>query len=113
MVSTIHVHVMSVELTTETIHLACYRASEAGSTTPYHGKAIPCWSPDDPTGADFEAAQQTDAMGVGWTRRHTESRLKCDLAAPDVVLIQGPQGQPTAPGSEKRVRSRKHKPTLG
>jgi hypothetical protein len=61
---------MSVELITEPIQLACYWASEAGSTTPYHKKAIRCWSPNDPTGADFEAARQTDAMGRLDTEAH-------------------------------------------
>jgi hypothetical protein len=47
------IHVMSAELTTETIQLSCYWATREGDIS-FWGKTIRCWSPNDLTGESFE-----------------------------------------------------------
>jgi hypothetical protein len=42
------IHVMSAELTTETIQLSCYWATREEGEIGFWGKTIRCWSPKDP-----------------------------------------------------------------
>jgi hypothetical protein len=107
-----YVHVMSVELTTETIQLSCYWATRNEGETHFWGKTIRCWSPNDPTGESFEKAHYGIHNAVEWTRQHVHHRLNNDLELLEQSMPREIQSQMTPPNSENRSRSRKRKPTL-
>ncbi|MCJ1407304.1 hypothetical protein MMC19_001375 [Ptychographa xylographoides] len=105
------VHVMSAELTTETIQLSCYWATRREGQISYWGKTIRCWSPNDPTGESFQAAYHGIHNAVQWTRQHVEHRLYNDLELLEQSFPRETPSQMTPPDSDHRSRSRKRKPT--
>jgi hypothetical protein len=106
------IHVMSAELTTETIQLSCYWATRKEGEISYWGKTIRCWSPNDPTGESFGKAHHGIHNAVEWTRLHVQYRLNNDLKLLEQSLPREIQSQMTPPNSDDRSRSRKRKPTL-
>jgi hypothetical protein len=105
------IHVMSAELTTETIQLSCYWATCKEGEISFWGKTIRCWSPNDPTGESFEKAHHGIHNAVKWTKQHVQHRLNNDLDLLEQSLPRENQSQMTPPSSD-RSRSRKRKPTL-
>jgi hypothetical protein len=104
------VHVMSVELTTESVNLSCYWAIQLGTTEiNYYGLSLGCWSPNDPTGKSYREARRCTRNALDWVKSQGYSWIDSDMKSLEESLkseqlsqITPPQSQPDTADVRKR-----------
>ena len=102
-------HVMSLELTVESIHLSCYWAIKEASTVKFYGQCVGCWTPNDPTGAGYREARRCVGNALVWTRDRLREWVAEDMRVLEGRLVAGVAVQITPPASERSGRRKRSK----
>ncbi len=108
-----NVHVLSLELTTESIQLSCYWASRhSNGEASYHGKSLACWSPNDPSGKGYIDARRCVRNAMEWVKNKAHPWIDSDMKSLETKLevdmsqITPPQSQSDQGNTRKRRLSR-------
>ena len=83
------VHVMSMEVTTETVQLTAYWATKDGDNIKFYGDCIYAWTTNDPSGKQFREARRGASNALDWVRKNAMEWIAEDMAALEARLQQG------------------------